>query len=80
MMSAIRPLLLEALRSAAPEPILSTDLARRVYGSADEADLHALRVAIYNLRRRRPDLKIETVGYVRDGHRFPPASYRLVVP
>lgn len=74
--SAIRPLLLEALRSAAGEPIPMADLALRIYGSADEADCSALRVAIYNLRRCRPDLKIETVGH---RHRLPAAGYRLVV-
>jgi hypothetical protein len=62
MISAVRPLLLEALRSAAGEPISTGALARRIYGSADEADCCALRTAVYHLRRARPDLNIETVG------------------
>jgi DNA-binding response OmpR family regulator len=77
--SAIRPLLLEALRSAAGEPIPVVDLALRIYGSADADDVHALMVAIYHLRRCRPDLKIETIGYSHGGRQLPSAGYRLAV-
>jgi hypothetical protein len=67
-----------AVLEEATEPIPSTTLATRIYGSADRADAHALRTAIYTLRRARPDLKIETSAQVRDGHLFGPVTYHLV--
>jgi predicted alpha/beta-fold hydrolase len=80
VISAIRPLLLEALRSAAGEPIPVVELALRIYGSADPDDVHALMVPVYHLRRTRPDLKIETVGYSHGGKQLSAAGYRLAVP